>query len=253
MTRLRRAALVLLASSAACDGALVDGTYRGEPLLTVQGELKVIDKTASGAPAKPLPAGQLRLAVLWLGAVGAATGELFSADVEQSLTPVAVFPARYRVALYAPPPAAAVLRDSAEGAYALGVLAAYVDANGNGAFDRDIDGLVGGATAQRVVVYAPQGLQATWLTQPIGAGYHRMVAQGAGTACKKSGRVTLAIDAQADTEVKVFTEVPATLFPDVDCDGANADFAAACPSPAKAAAECAKGNGNPYICDNCPW
>lgn len=250
---LRHLAWALMAGLCGCDGSLVDGSYHGEPLLVVAGEVKLVEKTSSGVDAtNAFPAGKLRMALMWLGPKGTPADTLFVPAAEQSVTAVAEFPARYRLAVYVPPPAAAVLRESAIGPYALAVLAAYVDTNGNGSFERDTDKLVGGATAQRVVVYSPQGLSAPWLDAPIAAGYHRMVAQGAGTGCKKSGRVTLALDSQADTEVKVFAELPATLFPDVDCDGANTDFSAACPSPYKVATDCAKGKADPYVCANCP-
>lgn len=233
-----------------CDSSLVDGSYLGEPLLVVTGSVRLVDKDQA-APS-PFPAGTLRLALMWLGPKDAAADTLFMAAVEQSVSLVAVFPARYQVAIHTPPPDAAILTDTGAGAYALAVLAAYVDTNDNGAFDRDIDKLVGGATGQRVIGYFPNGLQASWLPQPISAGYHRMVVQGVGQACKNPGRVPLVLDPEADTEVKVFAQMPTTLFPDLNCDGTHSEFTAGCPSPYKVSTDCAKGKADPFICANCP-
>ena len=248
----RHARLCLVGSGllAGCDAALVDGTYRGEPLLTLSGDVRLVEKPTD-APT-PFPSGTLRLAVLWQGSAGASADALVVSGVEQSVSLVAVFPARYEVAIHTPPPDAALVHDAA-GAYALAVMAAYVDANENGTFDRDIDKLVGGATGQRAIAYAPSGLDAPWLAQPLPAGYSRVLVQGAvGQTCKKLGHVPLAMDTGTNTELKVFAQVPSNLFPTTDCDATQSSFTAACPSPNKVAIDCAKGKADPFVCANCP-
>ncbi len=247
---LRRGCAFFVVTVAGCDTALVDGSYRGEPLLTVTGDVRLVDKTPD-APVS-FPPGTLRFAVLWLGPKGAPPESLLMASVEQTVSLVAVFPAQYEVAIHTPPPDVALVHDAA-GVYALAVMAAYVDTNENGVFDRDTDKLVGGATGQRAIAYAPDGLSAAWLAQPLPPGYSRVVVQGAvGQTCKKLGHVPLALDTGTNTELKVFAQVPSNLFPITDCDSTQSSFTAACPSPNKVADDCAKGKADPFICANCP-
>lgn len=250
--RLWRLAFAATLLGMGCDGTLVEGTYHGEPLLTVSGAVRLVGKSTSGAEEPDsFPAGTLKLAVVWLGQDSGSPAELVLTAIDQHITLVPVFPARYSLSLYTPPPAAASLGTGASGSYAVAVLAAYVDANGNGSFDRDVDRLIGGATGQRVILYTPSGLQASWLDRPLAPGYHRLVV-GGGQACKKWGHVGMQVDTLDETEIKIFAELPTDLFPDVDCDGQGADFVAGCPTPYKVTTDCAKGKADPYICSNCP-
>lgn len=235
-----------------CDGALVEGSYHGEPLLTVSGEVRLVGKSTSGGEEPDgFPAGTLKLAVVWLGPRSESSTELVLTVIDQRITLVPVFPARYSLALYSPPPPTASLGAGTSGTYAVAVLAAYVDANGNGRFDRDVDRLIGGATGQRVILYTASGLQASWLDRSLAPGYHRLIV-GGGQSCKKWGHVGMQVDPLDETEIKIFAEPPADLFPDVDCDSQGGDFVAGCPTPYKVAIDCAKGKADPYVCSNCP-
>ncbi len=248
--KLRHTLLLGLGLATSCDASLVDGSYLGEPLLTVSGEVRMIEKSPD-APSL-FPAGTLRLAVLWLGPKGTQADTLLMVTTQQTFSLVAVFPARYELAVHNPPPDVALLHE-ADGVYALAVIAAYVDANENGVFDRDTDKLVGGATGQRAIAFAPNGLQAPWLAAPLPPGYSRVLVQGAvGQSCKKYGHVPLAVDSATNTELKVFAQVPSNLFPITECDSTQSGFTAACPSPNKVAIDCAKGKADPFICANCP-
>lgn len=248
-------ALALLA----CGDAIVDGTFRGESLFTLQGRVEVefaasracteaADACWRDCPAEPIgdedpcdceegfeacvrrgttPAvrpweeapEQLRLAVFWSRDGLEAPLGAAPGLIEQGGRTVGRFPGLFDLHLFRPPPATVMRRATGHGAYALAAIALYLDADGDGRFRADRDRLVGGARNQ-AIVFSPSGFED-----------QRLGRRPAGWA-----RIDLQIDCDNDTQTVTATaEGPLRLglttaessleevLIDYDCDGAFED------------------------------
>lgn len=122
------ASLLLLA---ACSPA-VDARYRGEPLVTVRGQLTL----PSGATVADAP---IRLALAWYpGLGGSAQSEPPRSIVTEEIAYQGTFPVSYTFSIYTLPPADALGKMSEDWGAAragVGALIAYQDQNGNGVLD----------------------------------------------------------------------------------------------------------------------
>ncbi len=135
--RLLSALLALLTLATACDSAVVDPSYAGEPLVTLEGQMSV----------SPLYIGKepIRLALAWYPALGNTdpTSEVPLSNprsiVTEDFVYTSVFPINYSFHLYRPPPENALVAlptaEGYRGKGAIGILLAYEDRDG----DRRLD------------------------------------------------------------------------------------------------------------------
>ena len=145
----------------ACGDGLVDAEYLGEPLYTLRGNVLLNDIDPDGE----LPAGELRVALVWTTGQPALSDPQLIDPIEQQTVATARFPAQYDLALYSPPSEAAWGEHPGitGGPVAFGALLIYIDTNGDELWTSDVavpDPLVGGAY-DRVLVYAPQPVSGT--------------------------------------------------------------------------------------------
>lgn len=199
---------LLLASLAGCGDPIAGDGYRGEPLLTLQGEV---------LNAEPLGAldGQPSVAVFW------SAGPDREGAAEQAVEVETRFPAFYELNLYLPPPGE-VIHDSGRGDGAVGtsgVVLLYVDEDADGAWSREDEPVIG----------AGEGTIVTWFETPP-AGVPDLQAREYGLqstdedGCPEFGPSEGDLVERTDL---VVGEVCA-LLPDWDCDGARAEWGTLC-------------------------
>lgn len=127
----------------ACGDGVVSARYPGEPLFELSG-LVYYDEGAD------LPESPLMATILWDRAEDLALAHQTSLEVETT------FPARYRMALYAPPDEDTLSQlDEHAPIMAVGAVALYADAALDGDYDEGDDELVGGSD-DVVLVYIAQ-------------------------------------------------------------------------------------------------
>lgn len=209
---------------AACGDALVDGTYPGEALFTISGWVNLT--TAPENISKDPDGGSLRVAVFWAPAKDATQYNL-PAAVEQTVGADGTFPARFKLSLYEPP-SNAVLRAEADGSgeFAVALIVAYLDANGNHRWDQGSENLIGGAE-QRVLMYTPRGVTGALFGQ-LPPGFHRVIPT-AGCEVIASG-VRYEADLDPDLDLAVSGNFPSDIVFDFDCDGKIDEWTGVCPT-----------------------
>ncbi len=204
----RGVALTLTAVACGC-GAVVDGSYRGEPLATLSGNIVV----EAGAATPP---GDLRVALFWSGP---------EASIEQDVVTTLDFPARYTLTLYSPPPDNALFEaDYTEGGpIALSTPLLYEDQDGDGQWTRGLEPVIG-ASVDAALVYVTGELELhepaaeTGLLEEsmeLHSGYH--VLEQAGYLCAQSATAPLVPGTGAAVDIILGDYAPRLL--DVDCDG----------------------------------
>lgn len=115
-----------------CGDALVDGDYRGEPLITIRGE--ILQDEPLGAVEGPV-----LVSVFW----GANTRSM-SPRVEQAVNVRTEFPSRYTLDVYQPPSAEVMFETPREKqTIAMGLILLYADGDGDEIFDPEVDALIG--------------------------------------------------------------------------------------------------------------
>lgn len=146
-------ALLALLVAQGCGQPLVDGDYRGEPLLKIEGQLASLEtlppEWADGA---------VRVALFWspTGRSDVAPDQLLE---QPSVSAALDFPGRFALNIYHPPEARFLV--PASPSYGLALVLVYVDLDDNGRLDLDAgDRLIGGAT-ERAVFYAPEPIPAS--------------------------------------------------------------------------------------------
>jgi hypothetical protein len=128
-----------LGALAGCGDPLVEGDYRGQPLVEISGTIRVTDAEVSSEQLE-----KVRIALLWNYA-----GE--QSNLSQGRGESAG-PARYRLQVFAAPPARAMVTlDDRKGLYAVARIVAYVDDDGDERIDLD-EQLVG-ASPDQVLTY----------------------------------------------------------------------------------------------------
>ncbi|TNE91285.1 MAG: hypothetical protein EP330_05740 [Deltaproteobacteria bacterium] len=146
-------------------GGLASGGWPGDVLHEVRGSVFV----DPGDPAAAWPDDPLRVAVFWAGADG-------QANTEQAVVVETEFPARYELALHAPPPEEVRFESPwAQTRVAVGMPMLYLDFNGNERWDEASEPLAGGAF-ELAILYAEdaswemgfeQGFQTVWLAADV--------------------------------------------------------------------------------------
>lgn len=206
----------------ACGDGLKDGSYRGEPLHVLEGWVKL--DTTETAPGVTLVVGELRVAVFWSRSADAlAAGTV---GIEQDVATGGSFPARYRLVIYEPPPdelLVPVLDGS--GHYAFALVLAYVDGNGDGAWNRRSERLVGGAV-QRLLVYTPDGVESATFGK-LAKGFHHLEPKT--QVCASGLPTVFAPDPNPDLELTISMTFPTDVVLDLDCDGDSREWWSLCP------------------------
>lgn len=229
---------------AGCGDAAVDGRWPGEPLYTITGWVELESATTSAIDDTQRASGELRVGIFWAPTKG--IDFQLETAVEQDVSTAGTFPARFTVTLYEPPPDALlhpVIDGSGELAQAL--LLAYLDQDGDGAWDRASEPLIGGAS-QRLLLYTPGGIVSDSFGQ-LGPGFHRVTPSG---DCG-GGVARFAVDKTADVELAVSMSFPASAMLDLDCDGKTDEWTGICPPPSQVRAQCREAFVDPTMCATC--
>lgn len=194
-----------------CGDPLVDGSYPGEPLMTLEGSVYFVGTSAffGDDPA------ELRIAVFWAG------GEV--GEGEQQVAVDASFPAEYTLDLLKRPPASAHLEMPwARGArVAVGTPVLYYDVDEDGRWS-EADTLAGGNSGLGVL-HVDDAVPADLAVE---AGYQR--ASTNSPLCDTTTGGPLAPPATASTPL--FVQTPWSVFTDWDCDGELYEWQDLCPS-----------------------
>jgi hypothetical protein len=134
-----------------CGDGLVDGDYRGEPLLKIQGSVI----TDSSPEELDWPDGELRISLHWAQWSGESGFGSYDSDDLETITS---FPARYELNVYQPPPQEARFSPHWAGdrEIAVGTPLLYVDRNDNFLWDSEDEPMVGGSY-DVVAVYLDDG------------------------------------------------------------------------------------------------
>lgn len=235
-----------------CSDALVDGTWPGEALLSLEGPVQQQGQASADAGEAIDASGTLRMALLW-SRPGEGDGPARPvATVAAQTVSTAEFPARYRLELYAPPEAGALGAADVSGKVAIGTLVVYVDSDGDQTYDTAVDTLVGGGVG-RLLLYSPDGASDGHFGE-VPAGYSRMrLADKAGGSCSPGGPPPAVVpDLDPELPVRVASGLPDGVLLDLNCDGSAQEWGGkACPSPEALAAQCAGGSGPPWPCGAC--
>jgi hypothetical protein len=235
--RLRHLALGLVACVAACGDPLADGSWRGNPLFTLDGWVHLAVSPEEYASLDWLREGELRTAIFWAPTRGSSYS--LATAVEQDVSTVGSFPARFTVTIHEPPPDT-LLRLTDDGApYAVGLVVAYRDLDGDGRWNRDAERLVGGAE-NRFVLYAPDGMRDR-VFGTLEAGFHRIAPV---EACgPEGGTITYQPDATTDLVLSVGRGFPAEITLRLGCDGSGIAWQGACPPLHQVRQQCSDTEG----------
>lgn len=193
-------ALALVALGAGCGDPLAGGDYKGDPLYEISG---VIYADADIAP----PTRGVRVTILW--GPSDAEDDWGGASIGLATT----FPSRFDLQVFAPPPNANGATPMGLG-LSVGSPVLYVDNDGDQAYNRDVDDVVGGAADALLVYTWEEGAvfdsAEAFLVEP---GYH-MASLGPDTRCLDEDTVLLEAD---PGEVALYLS-DTTFAPLMGCD-----------------------------------
>lgn len=235
-----------------CGDASVDGTYRGEPLLTLEGSV-LVDSGDASDDELATALGTLRVALFWSRHAGQQTDGPAVSVVEQQVLTSAAFPAQYALSIFRPPPEP-VLVDSPDGRgrYAVALVLAYVDSDDDGRWSPGIDRLVGGAR-EAAVLYTPDGASSAYFGERA-AGFHRVRVQAGSDPCFAAPHATLHSDGEPTLTLRLEPTNPATALLDIDCDGHHREWDV-CPAPERLTEACTAATPPADVawqCRTCP-
>lgn len=205
---------------AACGDPLVTGTYRGEPLVELEGRLLI--RSAASTPET------LNVALFWMSPssfVKQGEGSLQPLDLaEQPVLSRGLTLTRYQLKLYRPPPQEAIQRHEGGARLGLGLLLLYDDADRDGRWGESRELLVGGA-GQYVLLYAPDGLEEGVVGEPLEPGYHLMRLAPYYERCLQGSTLASMRKVEGRREVNLMVRGElGGLLPDLDCDGVVGDW-----------------------------
>lgn len=156
---MRSLTLIACVALLGCGDPLVEGDYRGQPLIEISGTIRVEDSLTSAQAAA------VRVGLLWVGA--AQQGDLTQGRSESS------FPARYSMKVFARPPTRAMrtLPDRG-GLQGTARIVLYIDENGDDQLD-SLERIVGAAPNQ-VLAYFTSSEPTTLVRGSLRTGYQVM-------------------------------------------------------------------------------
>ena len=224
----RLLSLLLIGGVLSCGEPLVDGDYRGEPLLVLTGRVVEMIPQQSGEPL-PSQVDDVRVALFWAQSPDGPSQSLEAvSSVEQQVQAESMI-LRYEVRVHTPPPESALaLPYLGQGQVALGQLIAYLDSNGSGAWEPEMDQLVGGVR-DRAVVYTPDGASGQMFDAPLSAGFHLM---GSAPCVDSENVMRLAPAPDDEPQLEVNLDIESWSFLDLNCDGKTWEwFHAHCQDP----------------------
>lgn len=250
MTRPLPRLIALSLALSACGDPLVDAAWRGEPLFTIDGFVHLAVPPEVYLDLETREPGELRTAIFWAPTRGSSLS--LSSAVEQDVSTASTFPARFRLTIHEPPLPALLRPDPETGApFAVGLVVAYRDTNGNGRWDRASERLVGGAS-DRFVIHAPDGLDNALFGQ-LAPGFHRVVPIA---RCEgERGVLAYDLDPNPTMTLLVGAGFPAEIFLPLDCAGAGIGWSGACPPLFEVRARCRDArellSSDVRMCDAC--
>lgn len=141
-----------------CGDPLVEGDYRGEPLIELSGTVFVNDEVSL----MPQEEDRIRVALVWIGADQQGT-------IAQGLSESA-FPARYNLQVYNRPPARAMQTfDDRAGLYAISRIVLYIDTDGDERLN--VGERIVGAAPDLLLSYFTSSESTSLVAGPVRSGY----------------------------------------------------------------------------------
>ncbi len=230
---LARVALLLslslaLPCLASCGTGLADGSYQGQALLSLGGNVVLLDDFFES---KRLQKAPIRVALFWFTSpqVGltpkeaeAITEDLAFID-EQEVVTQGSLPARYELSIYHPPgPDLLGNIGPNQDELGLALLLLYADYNSDGIWNRSQEPLVGGS-AEHIILYAPTTIRnEMWGGDPLQEGFHIM---GVANCAEEDAFLPFfPVSGESDQITLALGEEASLIVPDIDCDGIYEDF-----------------------------
>ncbi len=136
------------------------------------------------------------------------------APFEQASTIDPGLPATYRLTVYQPPPDS-TLRRTAAGDYAVGVLVAFEDLDGDGSIDPAYESVLGGTT-ELAVLFTPTGLDDPTLGR-FAPGFHRVAPTDDWCDHRQGTRFAAPEDERSPIRFGRIDQIAPILLPDLDC------------------------------------
>lgn len=222
----------------ACGDPLADGSYRGEPMLTLAGTISMADPEVQASLDGGAP---VRLAVFWASnPTTMATPSDTVSGVEQRVEVSQASVLRYSVTIFTPPPNTVLKRPLlGSGTAAFGQVIAYADDNGSRRWEPGLDQLLGGIP-NVVLAYTPSGASGAMFPTALDAGYH--VLEASDCSSELGVRTLLpTADGLQHQLVLVRHDVP-SMYVDLNCDGTGNEWLPSnCPPPDELEVICGSG------------
>ncbi len=212
-----------------CGDALVEGSYAGEPLVLIEGDISIHEPDLGYW----VDTSHIHISLFWMDDLGQNQNGFEVREPrrnDQIVTLRNNALASYRLSLYQPPSEDTLfLLDGQRVGVAL--LSLYVDRDNDGRWtdpglstlsEEETDFFLGG-TSEFVLLYAPGAVESPWLGGSVPAGFHLMRVAENG-ACAPGGLASLqraALGTQVELHVGSSLEIS---LPDIDCDGTRADW-----------------------------
>lgn len=195
----------------ACGDALVDGDYRGEPLIKIHGE--ILQEEPLGPTSGPV-----LVSVFW-GATSNTTGP----QIEQNLRVQTEFPSRYTLEVFKPP-SEEVMFDTPGGEQhiAMGLILLYEDADGDELYSPDTDTIIG-TSRSSVLIWIDE----IYDEDPAGG---MPDAQDFIIGTVDNGSCQGPPDIGDEDAVSLVVGTICEELADLDCDGRNTEWGSLCAS-----------------------
>lgn len=224
-----------------CGDPLVSAGYPGEPLVELEGRLRVAD-----VEHLLQVEGAMRLGLFWTGDPSTFAEREGVTDFADQQVVISNFPGFFEGRVYAPPPPS-VRRPPPGGGcgtVAIGSLLLYIDAEHNQRWDRGLDNLVG-AAAEHLLLWTDGQAELAGLGR-LSRGYHALAIDRATPSGQPTcgtpvpGFVSYSLSSSEEIVVLTIATVDSSLV-DTNCN-AQADEYDVCPPPPYIAEKCTDGD-----------